>query len=407
MIRVLIADSNPPTREQMRSFIASDPDMEIIGLARDGHEALQLAHHHRPDVAILAADLSIHDGFQTSEYLEGVGYLPTQIIILSDEDTPEQIRRAMRAGAREHLPRPITRQVLIDSIKNIYADEQRRHTPTFSQAADPKNTSRLITVSGAKGGIGKTTVATNLAIAVAMETGEPTVLIDLYTQFGDVGMMLNIHPRKTLAEIATLDPDEVDVQMLEDSMDRHESGIRVLIGANAPVGIDAINIPCLENVLGVLKINYRFIVIDVPIFLHATTLYALSHATMAVVVANLFDISTINDTRHLLNTIQGKYIAKEKIKLVLNRVSRQNRLQVSDIEQTLGYTVEAQIPNDGTLVPFAVNQGVPFVLSQPASAVSQSIRQLARTVAGVSGGEAMGSTAAFGGQAKRAGIFGG
>jgi pilus assembly protein CpaE len=109
----------------------------------------------------------------------------------------------------------------------------------------------------------------------------------------------------------------------------------------------------------------------------------------------------------LLNALQGKYIAKEKIKLVLNRVARQNRLQVADIEQTLGYPVEAQIPNDGILVPNSVNQGVPFVLTQPTSPISQSIRQLARSVAGVSGGEAMGSTAAFGGPAKRAGIFGG
>jgi len=407
MIRVLIADSNPSTREQMRSFVASDPELEILGLARDGHEALQLAHHHRPDVALLSADLAVHDGFQTAEYLEGVGYLPTQIIILSDIDTPEQLRRAMRAGAREHLARPVSRELVLSTIRQIYDEEQRRHTPSFAQAADPKNTCRLISVSGAKGGIGKTTIAANLAIGIAMETGEPTVLIDLYTQFGDVAMMLNLSPRKTIADLSTLDPEEVDEQMLDDCMMRHESGIRVLSGSTTPSAIDSLNVVCLENIFSILKINYRFIVVDVPPMLHTTTLYVISHATAALVVANLIDISTINDTRYLLNTLQGKYISKEKIKLVLNRVSRQNRLQVSDIEQTLGYPVEAQIPNDDVLVPNSVNQGVPFVLSQPTSPVAQSIRQLARSVAGVSGGDVMGSTAAFGGQPKRTGMFSG
>lgn len=383
MIRVLVADSNPPSREQLRGYLASDSEIEIVSLARDGQEALQMAHQYRPDIAILAADLNVQDGFKTAEYLAGVGYLPTQSIILADSSGEDQLRKAMRAGAREYLARPVSRTALLDAVKDIYNEEQRRHTPAFAQAADPKKTTRLISVSGAKGGIGKTTIATNLAVALAQETGEPTVLIDLYVQFGDVGMLLNIAPRRTLSDLAALDPSEVDAQLVEDCMVQHESGLKVLFSAKVPVSLDSITVTSIENVIGHLKQNYRYIVIDVPPILHQTTLYVLAHATTALLIANLYDLTTINDTRQLLLTIQGKWVAREKISVVLNRVSRQNKLPLSEIEQTLGHQISVQIPNDGIVVPQSINQGCPFVLTQPASPVAQSVRQFARSLAGI------------------------
>lgn len=387
MIRVLIADSQPPSREQLRAHLASDPEMEIVGMARDGQEALQLAHQYQPDVALLAADLAVQDGFQTAEFLAGVGYLATQIIIISDTDTPDQLRRAMRAGAREHLARPIARATLLKSVREIHEEEQNRRSPRFAQAADPQKTTRVFSVSGAKGGIGKTTLATNLAVSIAMETGEPTALIDLYVQFGDVGMLLNLTPRRTLVDLEGLSLSEIDEQLIDDCMERHESGLRVLFCSKTPVALDAISVPLIEHVMGLLKKGYRYVVVDVPPILHTTTLYVIAHATSALVVANLYDLTTVSDTRQLINTIQGKYVAREKIKLILNRVSRQNRLQIPDIEHTLGHTVVAQIPNDGAIVPTAVNQGVPFVMTQPSSVVSQSVRVLARSLAGLASAE--------------------
>jgi pilus assembly protein CpaE len=273
---------------------------------------------------------------------------------------------------------------LIAAVKDVYNEEQKRHTPAFAQAADPQRTSRIMAITGAKGGIGKTTFCANLAVALAQETGEPTILIDLYVQYGDVGMLLNIPPKRTMAELASLDPSEVDEQLVADCLAQHESGLFVLFSSKVPVALDAINVPCIENVFNHLKKRFRYILIDVPPILHTTTLYVLAHATHALVVANLYDLTTINDTRQLLATIQGRYVAREKIHVILNRVTRQNRLPMADIEQTLGHQIRAQIPNDGQIVPDAVNRGVPFVTSAPNSPVAIAIRQYARSLAGLS-----------------------
>ncbi|HZP80555.1 MAG TPA: response regulator [Chthonomonadaceae bacterium] len=381
MIRILIADSEPYTREQLRSHLVSDAEVEITGMARDGQEALQLAHQLTPDITLVAANLAVMDGFKTIELITASNQA-TQCILVSDTNSPEQLRRAMRAGAREFLAHPVARETLLGAIREVYAEQQKRMSQSFVEAANPDKVTRLISISGAKGGIGKTTLITNLAVAVAEQTQEPTLLLDLYTQFGDVPIMLNLTPRRALIELASLDPASMDAQLLEDCMDQHDSGLRVLTTSKTPVALDALTVPILESILRILKQRYRYILVDVPPILHSPSLYIVSHATTVLVIANLFDITTIHDTKRLLETLEGKYTSREKIKVIVNRVARQNRMQLADIEEILGFPIEASIPNDGEVVPGSVNQGVPFVQSHPNSAIGQSVRQLARRLAG-------------------------
>ena len=380
MIRVLIAESDASTREDLRARLAAEPDVAVVGLARDGQEAVQMAHALRPDIALLAKALAVCDGGQTAQYLAAAG-LPTDCILLSDGGGPEDLRAALRAGARELLAWPDQAARLGSVVRSVHQEQERRLSAAFAEAADPQRMTRFFAVSGAKGGVGKTTLATNLALALLLETGEPTVLLDLYTQFGDVAMLLNLAPRHSLAELAARPLSEVDAALLDASAERHQSGLRVLMGAPAPVALDAIPTPFLDRVFGLLKRSARFVVLDVPPILHPTTLHALSHASLALLVANLYDLTTVKDTRLLLEAIEGRYVPREKIRIVLNRVSRQNKLCVPDIEQALGHPLAAQVPNDGRIVPHSINQGVPFVLSHPHSAISQSLRRLACQIA--------------------------
>jgi pilus assembly protein CpaE len=380
MIRVLIADSQAARREQLRSALAADGEMEIVGQARDGQEAVQRAYALQPDLVLLAADLSVQDGFATAELLASSS-LPGQSILLSEGAHPDDLRRAMRAGAREHLPWPCSDADLRETLRAVHEDSLRRQSPNFAAAADPRAQPRILAVSGAKGGIGKTTLAVNLAAALAAETGEPTVLLDLYTQFGDAAMLLNLTPRRTLADLVRLNPIELDERLLEDHLERHSSGLRLLAGATAPLPLDALTPAGLDRILSLLKNSHRYVVLDVPPVLHATTLHALTHAHDVLLIANLFDLTTLADSRLWVEAVAGQYVARESVQVLLNRVAPHNRLQIPDIERTLGQAAACLVPNDGKLVPHSVNAGVPFVLSHPTSRVAQSVYGLARRLA--------------------------
>jgi pilus assembly protein CpaE len=205
------------------------------------------------------------------------------------------------------------------------------------------------------------------------------VLLDVYAQFGDVALMMNLRPKRTLVELVPLE-DELDAELLEAYLTPHPSGLKVLVGSSDPLELDAISIRCLSAVLNILKRSHRFIVMDVPPMLYATTIHALTHSYYILLVANLYDLTTVNDTRKLYRTLVREYVPREKVRIVLNRVSRHNRLQASEIERTFGQGITAQIPNAGHIVVSSVNEGRPFVLTHPSSPVSRSIRALAAKV---------------------------
>ena len=378
-MRILIAEISAERREQLRAALALDPEMEVVGSARDGVEAVRLAHALRPEIVLLASDLTPHDGFAVSEILAASG-LPLESILLTDSVSPIDWRRAMRAGAKDVVFYASEPAALCTAIHAVYDDGERRRSPEFAVAATSKAGGRVIAVCGAKGGIGKTTLAVNLAAALASDTGEPTVLVDLCMQFADTALLLNLFPRRTLADLVKLDSADLDGRGLEDHLERHACGLRLLAGASVPLPLDSLTPACLDQVLSLLRSEYKFIILDMPPVLSDTTRRALSQADTVLLVANLFDLTTLADTRLWLDALSGPCIAPDAIQIVLNRVSPANRLQIDDISRTLGRPVQHHIPNDGKLVPASVNTGVPFVLSHPNSRVACSVFGLARSL---------------------------
>lgn len=381
-IRVLFADADREGREQFRKILGELKNSELVGMARDGQEAAQLALQLRPDVLMVNEKLPVMDGYRVSRIV-CLGAPEVKTVVIGEHLTKETTKKAMHSGVRDLLAFPLKSEDVLAAITELATLDEERNSPEYQAVADPKKTPRVIVVTGAKGGIGKSTIATNLAVGLAKQTGDKVALIDLYTQFGDVPTMLNIVPKRTIMDLAPL-YEELDEQLVEDHMCQHESGLRVLVGSVEPVALEAIPVPAIEAILNVLRLSYRFIVVDMPPFLHATNLYVLSYCSHLLLVANLFDVTTVSDAKKFFQIIEGKYVAKEKIHLVLNRSSKFNRLVVSDVIRALDHPVAAEIPNDSRLV-YAVNQGVPIVLSRPNSPVAQSIRRLADSIANSNG----------------------
>ena len=378
MIQVLIAETDWERRETLCAKLAADAEIEVAGAVRSGPEMMRQAHILRPDIVLLAVSLPSNGGFAAAEALAASG-LPLEIVLIADaEASPAEadLRAAMRAGARDMVSPAASAADLRAAVHAAHAAGLRRRT---TPAADPRARRRIVAVSSAKGGVGKTTLAVNLAAALAVETGEPTVLLDLYTQFGDAALLLNLFPRRSLADLVSADPADLDLRELEDHLERHPCGLRLLAGASAPLPLLALSPPLLDQILFLLRPDCH-VVMDVPPVLHDTTRQALTQADAVLLVANLFDLTTLADTRHWLHALSGRSVAADAVQIVLNRVCAANRLQVPDITRTLGCPAHCLIPNDGKLVPASVNAGVPFVLSHPKSKVAGSIFGLARSL---------------------------
>lgn len=346
---------------------------EIVGQARDGQEAVHLTLVQKPDVVLLEKELPVLDGYEAAQMIT-LAAPGTLVALIGSAESPEEWRRALNAGIREVIGRPVRLETLRGALQRLAEIRQQRHTTEFRNLTDPSRIPMTICITGAKGGVGKTTLTTNLACALAQENPGNVVLLDLYTQFGDVATMLNLSPRRTVADLVPLGED-LDPQLVADHLEAHNSGLRVLIGSVDPRPLDYFPTRFMEQLMGVLKRGYRFIVVDVPPILHPGTLYMMSHSQAVILVANLFDLTTASDTKKLLDAVKGKHVPEERLNVVLNRVSKENQLQIKDIERAFGHPIAATIPNDGKLVPTSINRGVPFVITHPDSAIAVSIRE--------------------------------
>jgi len=380
--RILVASGDEVEREHIVRTLSQHEDIQVIGVAQDGLEASQMAVQFSPDVVLMDMELTEMDGLSAVEAIWLAA--PQVATVLMSDDPRKMWRQAMRAGANDIIGKPVTPAALFEALGAIQQTQGKRHTREFRSLLDPELMPRVIAVTGAKGGVGKTTVATNMAVSLARQYLGETVLVDLYSQFGDVALVLGLRPKRTLVDMVPLE-DEIDQELVEAHLTAHRSGLKVLVGSTSPAELGVISARCLSAVMSMLKRRYRFIVLDVPSMLYETTRFALSHATAVVLVANLFDLTTLHDTRKLYHLLVRQSVPKERIHLVLNRVARHNRLQAAETEHTLGRPATVNIPNAAGLVVSSINEGVPFVISHSQAAVSRSIRELAEKVIRIAG----------------------
>ena len=395
-IGVVIVDDIPETRDHLAKLLGFEPDIEVVGAAGSGREALDVAGRLRPDVLLLDINMPEMDGIATAEQLASRAPT-TAIIMMSVQGEADYLRRSMLAGAREFLVKPFSSEELAASIRQVVTREREKmtrvgaaagnaaaaapaangHSPAHAAPADAP-AGRVVTMFSPKGGVGRTTLAVNLAAAAA-SLGQRVALVDGSLQFGDIGMMLNLDPKnKSIADFAR-DSAAGEPEPLEGVLVKHRIGVDVLMAPPSPEMAELVTAEHVERACTALRATHDLIVVDAWPWLHDTTLSFLDQSDMVVVLLSL-EITSIKDSRQFLAVVEQLGYPPSKVQLLLNRSDAAYGIRAQDAERSIGRRIEHTVVSDGRTVVTSLNRGQPFVLASPQAKVSQDVLRLAKSL---------------------------
>ena len=381
-IRVLIVDDIPETREHLSKLLGFEADIEVVGAAGSGQEALDLARTLKPDVVLMDINMPGMDGISATEIL--ASQLPTAaVVMMSVQGEADYLRRSMLAGAREFLVKPFSSDELNASIRQVWArekDKQSRYviaTPKAEQQRE-RAEGHVVAVFSPKGGVGRTTIAANLAVAAA-SLGKRVALMDASFQFGDIGVLLNLNPRnKSIADLAP-ELHAGNLESLDTFIIEHSSGVRVLLAPPSPEQAELIGAAEVKKVLEKLRDDHDLVVVDCPAAFDEPTLAVLDGSDLILTLLTL-EITSVRNVRAFLEVSEQLGYTKDRIRLVLNRADSTLGIRIGDVEHSIGRKIDHTIVSDGRSVVYALNRGVPFFLSNRDAQVSQDILRLAKSL---------------------------
>ena len=382
LIRVLVSENQPGDADRIVAGLGEAGDVQVVGLTRDGLETVQMIAQLHPDVALVRAQMPGMDGFQVCR-LAALASPGTACVLVGEGATAEETlgREAMRSGARAVISLQADMGQLLRLVSDLAAMAPGLDNPELQLVSDPERVPFTIAVTGAKGGIGKTTTTANLSIALAKRFPDQVVVVDFVGHYADINLLLDLPSNGSILELA--DYEEVDDALVMSRLSRHDSGLRVLAGVNSAASMEApgaVSLATVANLLGVLRRRFRVIVFDIPAVVYPLSEYVFLRSNLILAISVLADLSTIRSTGSLLSSLIGPHIPAERVKLIVNRADPADAFGVADLEQAAKHPVAMQIPRSNEVVLGALNSGVPFVIGRPNTPVARAIEKLADLV---------------------------
>lgn len=379
-ISILVALGDDVTREELVGILTGAEDMEVVGAVRNGDAAIALAGKLEPDIVLIDYDLPGRDGIETTEAISTT--LPAAgVILLSTDMSADVLRRAMVAGARQFLQLPPNAEELLRAVYQVHDNTAARRSISGHSAptALRRRDGQTIAVFSPKGGVGCTTIATSLAVAIRQEAGMRVALVDGSLPFGDIGILLDLPPTRSIMDLQG-PTDVVDADFVETALMTHErSGVKVLLAPQRPEMADMVTGELLRRTLALLRDRNEYVVVDTWSALDERVLTALEEADKILLVTSL-DLSAIKSVKVFLEVADLLKFPPEKIMLVVTRATAPVGITIADVESTLGRSVDIRIPADDRGVTRSINEGDPIVLSGRGTPVAQAIAALARRI---------------------------
>lgn len=377
-LTALIVDPNLDSRLEVVKIL-EEVGLDSAGEAAYGVEATYLAVERRPNIILLALEDPPMRGLSTAESL--VQHAPdTPLLVYSSSPSPMLMRQAMRAGARDFLEKPLHVRELRTAVHSVLASEEQRQLARWAEQSVAQARGTVITVAGAKGGTGKTTIAANLAVAIRQVTGQEVAIVDGDAQFGDVAVMMTLDVRRSVADLAR-EETEINRLTIQPYLARHDSGVMALTAASEPDDWRALQANHVIDIAQALAETHEWVVMDTPGTMNEVVAASLNEAAIVLLVSSL-DVSSIKDTKTALRILESWAVSPERVRLIVNDITRAAAVTPEDVERATGKEITSLIAHDAQ-VGLSVQTGIPIVQSNPRSRFAREILSLSEAIAGL------------------------
>ncbi|HET9436356.1 MAG TPA: response regulator [Candidatus Limnocylindrales bacterium] len=368
--RLLLVEDVPQVAQYIRGLLNAQTAVKLLDVMSDGAKVVGQVKEIRPDVLVVDALLQGRvKGLQLVRQIHESG-LNVPVIVLTVPQNPVEVDPSH--GIHGVLAMPFSGFDLMSRISSVRKEFESQTTT---------GASRVYSVFAPKGGVGKTTLAFNLAVAIG-QLGQRTVLIDGSLQFGDLRSLLKVPV--DAPSILDLPTDRVAESDLQDVLWRDPSGIDILLAPPRVEMAEMITSRDVDKVVSLLRRVYGAIVIDMSSVLNDINLGFLDLSDTIVEIVT-YDSTTIHNTVAAADAFRAIGYPASKVRYLVNRADSPGGIEPGALERAIGRVPEHQVVSDGHLVVESNNQGVPFVLANPSAAISQDVVRVAQDLLAVHG----------------------
>jgi pilus assembly protein CpaE len=353
-VGVLCINMEPTSRERLDSLVAQIPGAHLVdNVDRQvtAREVLGLLEQFQHRVCVVDFDESEDSGRTCRRLLEG-GDGSVSVFAASSDSSPEQIIRAMRCGCSEYLIKPFQPDQVVDALAQVQA---RRRGSSQAQKG------RVITLMGAKGGTGVTSLAIHLALTLLQKNQQKCLLVDEHPALGDVSLYLGLTRNRYSFYELVYNVDRLDADLLQGFLLHHGSGLSVLDSPEVIHAFPGASPEAIEHTLAFLAENYQFVILDCPPGLSEDTCAAIRQSDRVAILITP-ELPAIHNAIRAMKYLTGLHYPEDNIDIVLNRHSKRSALSDNEIEASLHRPVAVRIPNSYDQIVNAINAGTPIDL---------------------------------------------
>jgi pilus assembly protein CpaE len=366
-VSVLFGSGSPSS--DIQQMLDNSPELTVLDQTCDPEELIQAHSVLPPDMVLVEVNGANH----IPEWLENLTrkHPQTPIVLCSHNRNPDFLIRAMQVGVREFLPLPLDAADLKAAMERIAVTKKRVRTLDNQKGF-------VIAVTGHKGGVGATTMAVNLAVALSETTMDNLALVDLGRPFPDVGNFLDQESSYSISDLIQ-NFESLDQSFLQRIMQPYGARMSILHGCSDFKEQDNIELDFLEKILALLRNHYRYVIIDLSHWLDDFFLKTITQADLVLMLTGL-SVPDLRNLKKIWPMFLEWHQGPRKMKVVVNRYDRGNALQLRDVEHIIQSPVFDAIPSDYQTLTEGLNQGNPLSIVAPRSKIWKSVKQLAERV---------------------------